>query len=458
MSPKVLMRIGGATFAGLLLMAALYYKERATFLDISFHLFSILKDKGFAIQNNRFAAFFTQLFPLLGSRMGLSLAAIAMGYTLSFIFLQILVFGVLLLRLKNVRVALAYLLYLLLMTTHGFYWIQSEMPQGAAFLFLFIGLLENALQKESMPPHFLFYAPVLLFTIGFAHPLLLFPFVFVMLFLREHHPGKRKAITSLLLAGVVVFLAKSIFMSNYYDDEKMSAAENLSRFFPDYFTLKANAQLLHHFLHHYYFLPIGFAGALYFYGKTKQWLKAFLMAAFFLGYIFVVNITNPEGGDQFYFENFYLNLALILALPLAFDVLPAIANRKLQAGIVLLVCTLGLLRIWQTHRPYTARLQWERGILDEAARSPQHKWVLSTTAWPRDTLVQCWGSPYEFWLLSTIERDTSASIIIEQTAGEFDGATPTRNAFIARWGVFEYNTLNPRYFKYRDTTAYIKPR
>ncbi len=57
--------------------------------------------------------------------------------------------------LKNSRVAIVYLLFIVFIATHTFYWIQSEFPQAISFLFIVIALLDNAVTSDRMPaPNF----------------------------------------------------------------------------------------------------------------------------------------------------------------------------------------------------------------------------------------------------------------------------------------------------------------
>ena len=60
--------IGAISYAFLLILAYVYYKERTLWGDIPYHVFHILKDDNFAIQNNRFGAVLTQWIPLVLGR------------------------------------------------------------------------------------------------------------------------------------------------------------------------------------------------------------------------------------------------------------------------------------------------------------------------------------------------------------------------------------------------------
>lgn len=129
-------KIGSITYIILAILAVILYIERTAFLDISFHLFYILKDGNFAIQNNRFGAFMTQLFPLIGSKIGLPLDVIMKLYSVGFVLYYFSIFLIITKFLKVQKFGIVLLLFSTLMVADTFYWIQSELPQGIAFMIL----------------------------------------------------------------------------------------------------------------------------------------------------------------------------------------------------------------------------------------------------------------------------------------------------------------------------------
>lgn len=205
---KQYLLLGYTTYFLLSVLSVLYYKERTVFIDIAFHLFQILKDGTFAIQNNRFVAFVTQLIPLTGSSLQLSLSNIALLYSLSFTLLHFTTFAIIGQLLKNIKVAVAFLLFSVLMTTHTFFWIQSELPQGVAFLFIFIALFDNILHKDKIPEYFILAATILLVTITFSHPLILFACLFLFVFYYLSFPGKRKFIVYSGITYLTLYLLR----------------------------------------------------------------------------------------------------------------------------------------------------------------------------------------------------------------------------------------------------------
>ena len=456
MKRKVLLLWGLVAFGALLLLSIIWYRERVVFLDIAYHLFFILKDRSFAIQNGRFGTAFTQLFPLSGAALGLSIHAVAKLYSAAFIVLPAVVFGLLLGPLKNQRMALAYLLFVVGMLTHTFFWTQSELPQTLAFLALFAGILEQQLNRENHSVFFLPVAQVLLITICFSNPLSPIAFFYLLFFFVLRYPQKRKMLIAVGSSFLLVWIVKSIFFSYPYDRQAMSGLKNFITLFPNYFNLRSNRNFLYYFLHDYYVVGLLLVVLVVFYVRRQAWLQLALLLGFFVGYTALVNISNPSGANQFYIENQYLLLGFFTALPAAYDLLKHL-RRPLYQQVVLgaiVLCCIG--RIVLVHPFYRQRLRWNEDLLAQVATLPNKKIILPAEAAPLDTLLMTWGSSYEFWLLSTLNGGPAHSIIIEEKAGEFDPTLDRNKAFISKWGSFEYTELKEPYFPFTDTSYYVK--
>lgn len=233
----------------------------------------------------------------------------------------------------------------------------------------------------------------------------------------------------------------------------MSGIKNFITLFPHYFDLQSNKNLLNCFVHDYYFVVVLLIASTIYYIIVCKYGKLLLMLSFFVAYCFLVNISYPNGADQFYIENQYLILSFIVVLPFSVDILPKIRNSKIEFGIVCLICAIGIFRIINAHTPYSNRLNWNRNLLLKTEEFPQKKLIIPSTHAPKDTLYMTWASSYEFWLLSTIKKGVSRSIIIEEKENEFDWALPCKKSFITRWGVIDYTDLNKKYFVFNDTSS-----
>ncbi|TVR79834.1 MAG: hypothetical protein EA409_08890 [Saprospirales bacterium] len=96
-------------FVILFTLAAWFFVERTAFVDISFHLFQLIHD-GIAIQNNRFVAILTQIFPIAGIHLGLPLKSLMLIYSLAFPIVYFVVFLILYEILKMRELAIAFFL------------------------------------------------------------------------------------------------------------------------------------------------------------------------------------------------------------------------------------------------------------------------------------------------------------------------------------------------------------
>lgn len=447
--------IGTIVYVLMLFMSLFFFLERTAFVDIAYHLFHIIKDSDFAIQNYRFVAFFTQLFPLVSSKLGLDLEMIMKLYSASFVILYFMVF-LLLLKLKEWKYALGLLLLNTLMVSHTFYWIQSELQQGLSMLILYFGLFSYSLRHKAStsPKSYLRYVlTILLFTVTFAHPLLLFPFMFLTLFFILSDSSKLKPYAYSFLGFIVFYLIKLLLFKTPYDSGAMGGVGNIVSKFPNYINLTSNYNFVSYLIHDYHFLLIGFIILAVYYIRNGQYFKIGLVALFCLGYTFLVNISYPDGADQFYIENLYLPLSIFIGFPLAFDVTNIKkSNLIIPALAIFLVCR--LINIYTTHDIYTERVEYLQEIITEANQSNQTKRIIQFDEEMKSKLFMSWGTSFEIWLISTIHNKETSSIIITEDPQRLEWNIPYNQRFITNWECFEYSDLPEEYFIFKDTSPF----
>ena len=448
---------GAVAFASLLILSVLWYRERVVFTDFAYHLFYLLKERDFAIQHGRFGTAFTQLFPLGAAALGLSLNAVSALYSASFVLLPALVFGLLLGLLKNTKLALAYLLCLVAMQTHTFFWPLSELHQGMAFLFLFAGLLEKQFHRQKLSPWLLLVGSLLLITICFLHPLLPVPVLFFLLFYGLRYPLKRKLLLGVGISFAGIWFIKALFFRQAYEQQAMGGLRNFGTLFPHYFNLQSNRNLAQYFLYDYYVVGLLLLALAGLYIRRRAWRSLGLLLAFFIGLAALINISNPGGGDQYYLENQYLLLGFFVALPAAYDLFPRVQKARymhLLLGALVIAC---IGRVVRVQPFYAHRLHWFQKVLDQTALLPDRKIVFPAEVAPLDTLLMTWGTAYEFWLLSTLNGGGARSLIVEERAGEFDAGLTRNKTLITKWYPLDYAELEGPYFPFTDTNStYVK--
>jgi hypothetical protein len=447
--------IGVVSFLFAIAASIYFYQERTVFLDISFHLFYILKDQSFAIQNYRFAAFFTQLFPLFGSSIGLSLKSISILYSVSFVILPAFVFGVVVGWYKNYKVGAAYLIYLLLIVTHTFFWIQSELPQGMAFVFLFIATLEYLYHREYVKKWAYTIILLLLILIVFSHPLVVFPIGFVGGYYFIHYKNKKSLTIKVFGLFAVIYFVKSHWFKTGYDSSAMGTVFNYTFHWSEFIRLISLKRFVEFVTHDYYWWFICFSILQVWYVYHKEYLKGIWVTLFSFLLIAIISITYPNGAEQFYLENQYQLLVFFIVIPLVNDFFEKYNYRWLIYFLVV-IQVFFLMRIWKVSTLYQSRLTIYKKILATTANDPNKKIIYPISEFPKETLLMDWASSYEFWLLSTVETGETRSIIIAYQEDEFDYALSNNHCFITKWGIIDYNELNAPYFIFKDSTFYVK--
>jgi len=241
---KKILISGAVVYAALFILSLFFYEERTAFLDIAYHLFYIIKDGDFAIQNNRFGSCFTQFFPLIASKVNVDLQNIMKLYSIAFVILYASVFFIIMLGAKSYQFGLVMLLHSILMVTDTFFWIQSELPQGLAFLLLFFSFI---IHKKGFTTS-IFYIPFVtigILTLVFFHPLMLFPFLFIVAFFYGYDNNTRKPILkSLVVTFLGLLILKQVFFKAAYDSTAIGGLKNFVHHFPNYITLQSNKNFI----------------------------------------------------------------------------------------------------------------------------------------------------------------------------------------------------------------------
>jgi len=434
-------------------LSLIFFEERTAFLDTAFYLFYIIKDSDFAIQNNRFGSCFTQIFPLVASKLNFDLQVVVQIYSAAYIILYAGIFFIILLWVKSYQFALVMLLQSTLMVTDTFYWIQSELPQGMAFLIFFFSVVIHKRDITSK----VWYLPFIVtgtLTIAFFHPLILFPFLFIVAFFYEkENPQFKTVLVSLTFTFFGLLVIKQLFFKTAYDSSAIDGLKNFIYHFPNYISLSSNKNFIQYVLIDYQIIWLLFFCVIIFYWRKNNIYKLLLMIFSVAGYLLLVNVSYPNGGEQFYMENLYLPLSVMIVVPFVFDLVPRIQTKY----VLSILCFILVVRIFQiglNHQPYTERISYLKQIMEKTASFEKKKLIITSSAISTDTLMMTWASPYEFWLLSTIKNNQTRSIFITESPKEINWALTSQKKFITKWGAFDYHALPKSYFNFNDTTSY----
>ncbi len=444
------LRLAAGGLLLLLLLAALYWRERVIMIDAAYQVFSVIVRGDLAIQAQRFGAALVQLWPLAAVKAGLSLPWVLGLYSVAFQAYPLIFFGLLYYWARQPRIAVALALYYLLMMTHTFFWIQSELIQGCAAALLTVGLtLKPGWVGKAV-------AAVLSVAVVYWHPLAVVALLYAwgFFFLRVGGDERRRLSRYLLPAMAIGAMAYKHFLAtgNAYDAHAMGMAEGFTDRLFNIFGLAATREFgLHALFVYWFYLPV-LAGLSYFYAGRRQWrLLAWLWGAT-LSWLALILTTYHWGAELFYIESYYLMLGLFIALPLACDWMPQWRSAVVVGFFAALLMVRGgqLVHTFQEYHGRYFRLQqmveWLRGY-------PEQRFLLLKQKAPMDKLKMEWASPYETLLLSSLSHpDSALSLYITNDDAPLDEFRRLDRACAAPFGPILYDDLNRTgYFHLRDT-------
>ncbi|WP_324673406.1 hypothetical protein [Hymenobacter sp. GOD-10R] len=440
-------------FLVLLLFASHFYLERIAYLDLAMHVFDFLINDKLFIQNKRFVAAATQIWPLLGFRTGLPLDAVLRLYSLAFVGYYFAVFLISAYLFRNEHVALAVPLLFTLLISNTFYWAQSEFPQALAALLLYYA---GVSKLAPLPYNWRTLLLLLLIPVGiYGHPLLLLPFTFLWGY--DYLLNRRFTdwlyYLTLLIAVFCYWLRNHDIAATSYEGQRMNLWENLVQFYPNYFTLAGNTELLQLCQTRYYMFPVLLIVITSYYawrrpagwGARLAWIWAFT-----IGYAEVVVITHPEHTDITYLENLYLPLGLCVAIPLTMEVLPSFRWPRLAVGLLLVVFGLRLIAIWQAHVPYSRYTHWLDSTLAYTRQFPEQKFIIDQANLdPQHQRIVSWASPYESLLLSARHSpDSTRQLFVTNDVPALVGSAIPQDAVATPWGPpLSYRALPWQYMR-----------
>ncbi|HMQ48657.1 MAG TPA: hypothetical protein PKA00_14510 [Saprospiraceae bacterium] len=443
-------QLGYATMLGLVLLSALFYKERAVFVDVAFQTFLMINEGTVQVMVNRFGAALVQLLPLLAIKLEAPLALVSFCYSISFTLLYLLVYHLIVRYFKNDYLGWTLIFLYTLMIFDGFYWPPSELQQGLAVLLLFWAFLLRYPQLDRA----WVWAIVVPAQIALAyyHPLVFIPFFFLWAFFALHFQQqlwhKRYWLLAVLMVLVLAF--KSKFSPNWYDAAKYASfLENLESYFPNYLALPANVKFLENCGSVWYFFPLLLFVNTMVYLRRRAWLKTGLMWAACLGFLFLVHIGSPNASYRFYFEITYMPLMVFVGAPFMFDVAHKLLPEKQLIGLFAVAMLWRLAVIALNHQPFTARLHWlEANAKKGAAQENTNRLLWSYYDVPMDTLLMTWGIPYESLLLTAMAHpDSAKTIYVAPDFQRYEQELHTDTVFLSDFKAYPSNSLNSRYYR-----------
>jgi len=458
--------MGYAVWLCMFVMSIVFYKERATFMDGGFQLFDLINTERPSIHHYRLTNPLTQVLPLIGIKVGLSLKAVMVLYSINFIAFQAGLYTLIVRWCKNDFLGLVQIMFFTMMVTQSFYFLTPEYYQGMSILLLWFAILLRFPMGSHiwvMPMLALMVIPIL-----FDHALLSVFFLLMWLFFWFHDASLRtKRYYGLLAWMVVVYLLKSKYLVSWYDKDRQKHFWNhLDKYGEDLLGIPAHKAFAEQCLSIYYWFPVLLliVSVVYIYQVTKKnskvqypLLKLGLIIGFCCCYLMVNHINDPKVPFIHYSQVNYIGLMIPLGLAICVDILPLAfdggqsdGRRKIVIAALGFILISRLAIISSTHQVLKDRQEW---IVDRLSQSERSKQIAKTKHVPKDKLIQIWSIPEESMLLTALEGpDQARTLTVVTSVKKYEQFLNSTDTIIRFYSEMPQSALNKHYFDFPNET------
>ena len=391
--------------------------------------------------------------------MDLPLSLIVILYSISFNLFYLAVATILLFKYKDVFLAVLMSFYYILFVSDTYFWTNNEVHQGIAWMFLFFGTTRYLSSGRIKSWIRVIAFIVLGFLSVFTHPLVMFPALFLWLFLvLDNHFKDINRMELIILTGILLaFCAFKFYLSasgESYDSEKLHATTNISiKRVLAVFTSPILKTIVKETIKNYWLVPIIFFIGIW-YGIQKRKFKPIALTVGFSSiYIIAICITFNHF-DAFYAESELMPLSIISSAPFVYYFLPAISIRKATL-VLILIFSVRLVYIGMAADKFVERKNWNMATLHKMKKEKITKAIIYQNAENQQALLMNWGSPTESIIASALLNENPQRTFVIGTSENIEQRHTTDPfQIISCFELWHYKDLNHRYFKFDTTSTY----
>lgn len=440
------------TFGGLLFFALYYFKERMIFIDSAYYTYELLNKETFANEGRSITAL-PQVIPLILIKLGASLKTILIGFSVSFIIINILIYGVIRFFLKDVTSSVLLLLIQLVCIKAMFYLPVTEVHLSLSFSVLFFSWIKSEYSEKLKNYQYLLITVALLYIPYNLHPISIFPLTFALLF-NTIDKNELKTPKSYLpfFALIIIFTYKFFTKENssQYENELFANIKNFDEHLPHLFDLFT----IYHFKTHYrelYLIPSFLLTlTIAYYGIKKDFIKLLLTLITPLFFIAIVTIMKYDGDAYINIEKFLSPINFLVCLPFITDL--KFDNKHIMWLKTLIVCVIiyiGFVKINQGGKAYRTRVDGLNNLIEYAREKDIDKLVIGKKEVETYKIAPEWAISPESMILSTLSGNTVSIYASNDIENELILPTDTNVFYLVPfYKNMNIHHLNHNYFNF----------
>jgi len=431
---------------------AVVYADVRFQADGAHYLLHIVQSETFRIEHQRYILAASQLLPLLGIKLGLSMKAIVVLNSLNNIVYFFGLFVLCAVRFKDYIAAWSIVLLTVLGILHIQFIPMYEIWYGAPLVVVLYSMLhKNALHAPVNVA--LFYS--VLITALFAHPLLFIVVLFVLAF---HFLRTRKIAWRMWIGVAITFIAwyliKKLALTEYEAGKISMLDTGWNKAYENLFKPSHYLRMMKFFFTYYTVTSIMFTLLVIMYIVRRSWWKLGLILSFCGGHILLINFTHqPDPELTPYFERMYLPFVTMILIAFIFDTW-TIRLMTVRAGAIAILLIVAY-RMWlyfDLSELYVQRKLHTEELIRNCSISGGSKFILAQSDYETCFNHVDWSLPMETALRSSLLKlPATINVITEEDLNEGNNRSILNaNSFLfRRWDLMNDEQLNPNYFKMR---------
>ncbi len=437
------------------------------FVDPCWITFQIINTRNFAFAEHRYGAFITQIWPLIGTFLGLNLKAILILYSASFYLFYGFVAYLVGRIWKEKELSILFILYLTIFVSDVYYWPNNEVHQGIGWMFLFLGYYTFCLKKPKKPiyTHFLLFT--LLFLALSSHLIVSIGIVFLWLYIHNIlYPSPRRLLANRsfvvysLLIAIMIFVRYYLSKDSWYDGAKLEAVKLLS--FQSILTSFSNGgskTFLELVFHKYYQSLLVLAIGMFYLLKNRLFIQFLLVIIFSLSYYSLICLTYPNTYNRdllFYMESEWMGLSIIWAAPFVFHVIPCIKPSVVFPAL-LFVYAVSILNIASSFSYFNNRLNKLQQVVSWLHKNEVNKALfIQKDASAQQDFIMTWGLPVESLFLSSITNSNQPAITFKLVDSNFNTNEQSTDSFYSCFSTESIQNIDTNFIKIDKVNSYKK--
>ncbi|MCF8276640.1 MAG: hypothetical protein K9J17_07890 [Flavobacteriales bacterium] len=428
-------------------LLAIVYKQERLYADASYYLFHTINQGFPQVDHQRFVLAISELLPLLGSYLGLSLSALILLYSVGHVLFSYLLFHNIYFTHRSAAHGLFILLLQFTAYTNLFFSPMLELWYGLILLVwldhrLSIGKIHGWKNQ------------LLLLTIStsilFSHPENFIGFLLILVYRwnTKQLPVKQLGAAIFLMVAVVLF--KFATFSDYEAGKVTNAQQNSEQGIsellePAYLTTLVKMLVINYYDCLLYLM----IGAFIFVRKGLK-AHAFIIVLFAIGFVVFINLTLHRNEFGRYSESCYLPLTFIclFCISMAWNYLDP-KWKSVIGSVIIIFSAIRLNDIRQEGNTLKERTIQMSEFVDLARADHAGKMILLTENITTEFTRIGWSYPIESLLLSAMQSPDSAVSIIFDEDYLYDQNVALSNAsnfILRRYELLELSEVNDRYF------------